>query len=320
MDNLLSHDLIEPTHSEWASPTVLVPKKDGSFRLVIDCRKLNSQTIETSWPLPRITDTLSSLEGSYLFSSLDLCSGFHQMEILKEDQHLTSFITLFGLYQWKRMPMGLCSAPGAFQRLMELVLLGLTYDKVLVYLDDIIVFGRNFPEHLENLRQVFQRIRSANLKISPNNCALFCTSINFLGHVISKEGVQTDPKKIEAVKTYPIPVNVKTSRAFLGLVGFYQKFIQNFGDIASPLYKLMQKEKRFQWTTECQQIFEKLKERLLCAPILGFPNERDIFKLCTDASLTGIGAVLSQNQNKAEKVIAYASKSLQKGQRKYSAT
>ena len=218
------------------------------------------------------------------------------------------------------MPMGLCNAPGAFQRLMELVLSGLTYDKVLVYLDDIIVFGCNFPEHLENLRQVFQRIRRANLEISPNKCALFRTSINFLGHVISKEGVQTDPKKIEAVKTYPIPANVKTLRAFLGLVGFYRKFIQNFGDIASPLYKLMQKEKRFQWTTECQQAFEKLKERLLCAPILGFPNERDIFTLCTDASLTGIGAVLSQNQNNAEKVIAYTSKSLQKGQRNYSAT
>ena len=242
------------------------------------------------------------------------------MEILEEDQHLTSFITPFGLYQWKRMPMGICNAPGAFQRLMELVLSGLTYDKVLVYLDDIIVFGRNFPEHLENLRHVFQRIRSANLKISPHKCELFRTSINFLAHVISKEGVQTDPKKIEAVKTYPIPVNVKTLRAFLGLVGFYRKFIQHFGDIASPLYNLMQKEKRFQWTTECQQAFEKLKDRLMCAPILGFPNKRDVFTLCTDASLTGIGAVLSQNQNNAEKVIAYASKSLQKGQRNYSAT
>ena len=218
------------------------------------------------------------------------------------------------------MPMGLCNAPGAFQRLMELVLLGLTYDKVLVYLDDIIVFSRNFPEHLENLRQVFQRIRRANLKISRNKCALFHTSDNFLGHGLSKEGVQTDPKKIEAVKTYPIPVNVKTLRAFLGLVGFYRKYFQNFGDIVSPLYKLMQKEKRFQWTTECQQAFEKLKEWLLCAPLLRFPNERDIFTLCTDASLTGIGAVLSQNQDNAEKVIAYASKSLQEAQRNYSAT
>ena len=320
VDNLLEKDLIEPTHSEWAAPTVLVPKKDGSYRLVIDYRKLNSQTVKTSWPLPRIQDILGNLEGSCYFSNLDLATGFHQMEIEEEDQHLTSFITPFGLYQWKRMPMGLCNAPGAFQRLMELVLHGLTYDIVLVYIDDIIVFGRTFEEHLKHLELVLAKVEEANLKISPSKCRLFQKSIKFLGHIISQEGIQTDPAKIEAVTKYPVPKNVKEVRAFLGLTGFYRKFIPGFGSTAQPLYDLLNKENRFRWSEGCQKAFEKLKNELTVAPILGFPRETDMFILCTDASLTGIGAVLSQIQNNETKVIAYASKTLQKGQRNYSAT
>ena len=320
IDNLKAHDLITPTHSEWAAPTVLVPKRDGSYRLVIDYRKLNAQTIKTSWPLPRISDILQNLSGSCFFSSLDLCSGFHQMEIEEEDQHLTSFITPFGLYQWKRMPMGLCNAPGAFQRLMEIVLSGLTYEMVLVYLDDIIVFGTNFDEHLERLQCVLQRILDANLKISPSKCRLFQTKLTFLGHVVSADGVETDPSKVKAVENYPVPQTVKQLRAFLGLVGFYRKFISEFGSIAEPLFKLMNKGEKFEWNNRCQTAFIQLKDALLKAPILGFPNEKDMFELCTDASLTGIGAVLSQLQVSGKKVIAYASKSLQKSQRNYSAT
>ena len=317
---LQEKDLISPTHSEWAAPTVLVPKRDGSYRLVIDYRKLNAQTVKTSWPLPRISDILNNLEGSIFFSSLDLCSGFHQMEIDEEDRHLTSFITPFGLYQWKRMPMGLCNAPGAFQRLMEIVSSGLTYEIVLVYLDDIIVFGRSFEEHIHRLQLVFQRIREANLKISPAKCFLFQTKLVFLGHVVSADGIHTDPAKIAAVEKYPVPQTIRQLRSFMGLVGFYRKFVLNFGLIANPLYQLMNKTTTFHWTADCQKAFNKLKTALVSAPILGFPNEKDQFVLCTDASLTGIGAVLSQKQKNGENVIAYASKVLQKGQRNYSAT
>ena len=320
ISKLQQKDLIAPTHSEWAAPTILVPKKDGSYRLVVDYRKLNSQTVKTSWPLPRISDILLNLEGSCFFSSLDLCSGFHQMEIEEEDQHLTAFITPFGLYKWKRMPMGLCNAPGAFQRLMEIVLSGLTYELVLVYLDDIIVYGRNFEEHLERLRIVLNRIRDANLKISPAKCSLFQRKITFLGHVVSAEGIQTDPAKVQAVEKYPVPTTLRQVRAFMGLVGFYRKFIFNFGVIADPIYRLLNKSVKFHWTKECQQAFETLKSELVKAPILGFPTEKDEFTLCTDASLYGIGAVLSQTQSNGEKVIAFASKTLQKGQRNYSAT
>ena len=255
---LQEKDLISPTHSEWAAPTVLVPKRDGSYRLVIDYRKLNAQTVKTSWPLPRISDILNNLEGSIFFSSLDLCSGFHQMEIDEEDRHLTSFITPFGLYQWKRMPMGLCNAPGAFQRLMEIVLSGLTYEIVLVYLDDIIVFGRSFEEHIHRLQLVFQRIREANLKISPAKCSLFQTKLVFLGHVVSADGIHTDPAKIAAVEKYPVPQTIRQLRSFMGLVGFYRKFVLNFGLIANPLYQLMNKTTTFHWTADCQKasIFE----------------------------------------------------------------
>ena len=313
-------DLIVLTHSKWAAPTVLVPKRDVSYRLVIDYRKLNAQTVKTSWPLPRISDILNNLEGNVFFSSLDLFSGFHQKDIEEEDQHLTSFITPFGLYHWKRMPMGLCNAPGAFQRLMEIVLSGLTYEIVLVYLDDIIVFGRSFEEHFNRLELVFRRIRDANLNISPAKCFFFQSKLVFLGHVVSAEGKQTDPAKIEAVEKYPIPHTIRQLRAFMGLFEFYRKFVLNFGTIVAPRYRLMNKTTKFQWTPECQQVFEKLKGVLVSVPTLGSPNESDQFVLCTDASLTGIEAVLSQKQKTGGKVIAYASKTLQKGLRNYSAT
>ena len=205
VNNLLTKYLIEPTLSEWAAPKMLVPQKDGSYRLVIDYRKLNSQTVKTSWPLPRIKDILGSLQGSCYFSNLNLAKGFHQMEIEEEDQHLTSFITPFGLYKWKKMPMRLCNSPGAFQRLRELVLTGLTYEIVLVYIDDIIVYGRSFEEHLKNLAITLGRIEDANLKISPSKYKLFQISIRFLGHVISKDRIQIDADKIAAVNSYPVP-------------------------------------------------------------------------------------------------------------------
>ena len=189
-----------------------------------------------------------------------------------------------------------------------------------MYIDDIIVYGRSFEEHLKNLAITLGRIEDANLKISPSKCKLFQNSIRFLGYVISKDGIQTDPDKTAAVKSYPVPKTVKQVREFLGLTGFYRKFIPSFGKIAQPLYNLLNKEKRFHCTEGCDKAFQSLKNTLLNAPTLGFPTETDTFVLCTDASLSGIGAVLSLNQGGYLKVIAYAIKILQKGQRNYSAT
>ena len=189
-----------------------------------------------------------------------------------------------------------------------------------MHIDDIIVYGRSFGDHLKNLAITLGRIEEANFKISPSKCKLFQNSIRFLGHVFSKDGIQTNPSKIAAVNSYPVPKTVKQVRAVLGLTEFYRKFIPSFGEIAQPLYNLLNKEKRFHWTEGCDKAFQSLKNTLQNNPISGFPTETDTFVLCTDASLSGIGAVLSQNQGGFLKVIAYASKTLQKGQRNYSAT
>ena len=320
VEDLVSTGLVEPTHSDWAAPSILVPKKDGSFRLVVDYRGLNKQIDKTCWPLPRINDVIDSLEGNLYFSNIDLTSGYFQMALSEESQNITAFITPMGLYKWKRLPMGLASAPGAFQNLMELILSGLSYEIALVYLDDIIIFGRSFKEHIQRLELVFKRLADSGLKIKGTKCKFFSQKIQFLGHVITEKGVEVDPEKVKAVQNMKTPTNLKEVRAVLGLVGFYRKFIPNFGATAEPLYKLLNKETKFTWSIECQNSMEALKSKLLSAPILGYPNDRDPYTLTTDASLTGIGAILTQRQQSEDRVIAYASKTLNKGQRNYSAT
>ena len=321
IDALLEADLIEPTHSEWAAPSLLVPKKDGSLRLVIDYRGLNKNVQKTSWPLPRIADVLDALEGNIYFTSIDLTSGYHQMPLAPHSRKYTAFVTPDGLYQWKRLPMGLSTAPGAFQNLMEIVMSGLSMEIAMVYLDDIVVFGRTFEEHLQRLRLVFVRLRDAGLKIKAKKCDFLKRKIKYLGHVISERGIATDPDKIAAVQRIAPPKKLKDLRAFLGIVGFYRKFIYNFGEIAMPLYNILNKDTKFLWSAECQCAFDALKQRLLEAPILGFPTATGTFVLTTDASLKGMGAILEQKQPDASvSVIAYASKSFNKAQQNYSAT
>ena len=195
VEGLAEADLIAPTPSDWAAPSILVPKKDGSFRLVVDYRGLNKQIEKTCWPLPRISDVIDSLEGNMFFSSIDLTSGYFQMALKDESQNLTAFITPMGLYKWKRLPMGLASAPGAFQNLMELVFSGLSYDVAMVYLDDIIVFGRNFEEHMERLELVFCRLQKSGLKIKGSKCKFPQKRIHFLDMSSLKMGLRWMKKK-----------------------------------------------------------------------------------------------------------------------------
>ena len=238
VEDLEKSNLVEPTHSYWAAPSILVKKKDGSYRLVVDYRGLNKQIEKTSWPLPRINDVIDSLDGNYFFSNIDLTSGYFQMALHEESQDLTAFITPMGLYKWKRLPMGLASAPGAFQNLMELIMAGLSYEVALVYLDDIIIFGRSFEEHLDRLDLVLGRLKEAGLKIKGSKCRFFQEKIHFLGHIVSRKGVEVDPEKVSAVEKMKSPTTIKELRAVLGLVGFYRRFIQDFGGTAEPLYKL----------------------------------------------------------------------------------
>ena len=218
------------------------------------------------------------------------------------------------------MPFGLCNAPATFERLMERVLGGLTWQICLVYLDDIIVFSKSFDKHLKSLEQVFCRIKEANLKLSPDKCFLFQKRVTFLGHIISGNGVETDPKKIEAVKNWPVPRNIKEVRSFLGLCSYYRKFVYQFATIAKPLHKLTETSKEFSWTEQCNKAFNQLKQSLMQAPILTFPTTVGQFILDTDASKYGIGAVLSQMQDGKEKVISYYSKCMSKAETNYCVT
>jgi len=312
--------VIEESFSPWVSPAVLVRKKDGTLRFCIDYRKLNAVTIKDSYPLPRIDDLLDQLSGNAWFTTLDLKSGYWQIKIRSEDKEKTAFSVGNGLWQFTVMPFGLCNAPATFERLMERILQGLITKICLVYLDDVIVFGKTFEEMVENLKQIFIRFREANLRINPKKCSLFGRQVKYLGHIITANGISTDPEKTNAVVEWPIPQSKKQVRSFLGFCSYYRKFVKDFSIIAKPLFVLTENQVKFLWTEHCQQAFDKLKQTLIAAPLLSFPSEEGRFILDTDASAHGIGAVLSQEQEGTEKVIAYFSCVLSKVERNYCVT
>ena len=225
VEEMLSQGVIEPSGSPWASPIVLVQKKDGGVRFCVDYRRLNQITKLDQFPLPRIDDTLDLLLGSCHFSTLDLASGYWQVAMDPDSKEKTAFTTWLGLYQFKKMPFGLVNAPATFQRLMEVVLSGLVRRVCVVYLDDVLIFGRTVEEHNTNLTQVLERLRRAGLRLKPKKCRFALTEVEYLGHVVSARGIQTDPKKVEAVEHFPTPHNVKSLRSFLGLASYYRKFV-----------------------------------------------------------------------------------------------
>ena len=320
--DMLASDQIVPSNSPWSAPVILVGKKDGGSRFCVDYRGLNEVTIKDSYPLPNIQDCLDTLSGSKWFSTLDLASGYWQCEVDPSDQHKTAFITHKGLYQFKVLPFGLTNAPATFERLMDQVLNGMLGEKCLCFLDDIVALGDTFEAAVLNLQSVFDRLKSAGLTLKPKKCNLFRQKVSYLGHVVSADGITCDPDKIEAVANWKTPRTVTEVRSFLGFANYYRRFIQSFAHIASPLSALTQKGKPFKWTDECEKAFQVLKKTLIEAPILAYPssNPDDTYILDTDASLVGIGAVLSQRQNGVERVIAYASQTLSRAQRNYCTT
>ena len=312
--------LIEPSISPWSSPIVLVKKKDGGLRFCVDYRRLNAVTRKDSYPLPRIDDTLEALAGMQVFSMLDLRSGYWQVPMKDTAKEKTAFSAGRGLWQFRVMPFGLGNAPATFERLMEQVLSGLPLSVALVYIDDILVPGKTFDDHVTNLRTVFQRIREAKLKLSPHNCILLQPKVSYLGHVISGEGISTDPKKIQAISSWPSPTSVTQLRSFLGLCSYYRRFIPSFADLAKPLHKLSEAGQSFDWTLEAEATFQQLKQMLTEAPILSYPKADAPFILDTDASNYAIGAVLSQYQEGQERVIAYYSRTLSPPEKQYCVT
>ena len=313
LEDLLSKGFIRPSISPWGAPVLFVKKKYGSLRLCIDYRQLNRVTIRNQYPLPRIDELFDQLQGSRVYSKIDLRSGYHQLRVQESDVPKTAFRTRYEHYEFLVMPFGLTNAPAAFMDLMNRVFQPYLDRFVIIFIDDILVYSGSSEEHSEHLRIVLQTLRERQLYAKLSKCQFWLDRVAFLGHVISAEGVSVDPQKIEAVVNWKPPKNVSEVRSFLGLAGYYRKFVEGFSKIAAPLTKLTRKDVKYDWVDACQQSFEELKSRLTSAPVLVLPNGRDGFVVYSDASRQGLGCVLMQN----DRVIAYASRQLKKHEQNY---
>ena len=286
----------------------MVRKKDGTMRFCIDYRAVNNKISKDAYPLPLISESLDALNNAQWFSTFDLRAGYHQMALHPRDKHKTAFVTRRDSFQFRVLPFGLCNSPASFSRMMNLVMAGLNFSICLIYLDDIIVFASDLKTHLERLTQVLSCLMSANLKLKPSKCCLLQREVLFLGHVVSADGVATDPSKVSVVKDWPTPTKLRDLRAFVGLCSDYRRFVPDFAAVARPLHALTKTGTKFQWSEECELAFCTLKQRLTEAPVLALPLDEGLFVLDTDASGQSIGAVLSQIQNNQEKVISYGSR------------
>ena len=287
VEDMLAIGIIPESNSAWSSPTVLVKKKDGTTRFCIDYRRLNQVTKVDAYPLPHIEDSLT-LGGARFFCSLDLASGYWQVEMDVADREKTAFVTQGGLYKLTVMPFGLVNAPATFKRLMERVLRGIAWSECLVYLDDILVFVPDFGTMLARLESVLDRLGEAGVKLKAKKCQLFQEEIPFLGHIVSAPGIGADLTKCQQVWDWPIPRDLHEMRSFVGLCSYYRRHIQGFTELAAPLYELATKGTDFKWTERKHEAFGQLKNALTSAPILGFPREEGLWYLDTDA---GSGAV-----------------------------
>ena len=318
--------IIRPSTSSYASNVLLVQKKDGSWRLCIDYRALNANTVNKDpYLIPRIDDTLEALQGARYFCTLDLAQGYHQVELSEDSKRKTAFTTPHmtpSLWEFNCMPFGITGGPGTFQRAMDRLLVGMQFKIALAYLDDVIVYGQRPQQVMDRLARVFDRIRRAGLKLKPKKCTFFERETLYLGHVVSSDGIKCDPAKIEKVREWPRPRNGKECLQFAGFVNYYNRFIPNFSELAQPLYALGPKKVKFEWGAEQEKAFVTLRDALISAPVMAYPQADGDWILDTDASHYAIGAVLSQRQKNdngelEERVISYGSKSLQGRQQRY---
>ncbi|KAL0533871.1 hypothetical protein IC582_028142 [Cucumis melo] len=313
LQELLDKGFIRPSVSPWGAPVLFVKKKDGSMRLCIDYRKLNKVTVKNRYPLPRIDDLFDQLQGATVFSKIDLRSGYHQLRIKDEDVPKTAFRSRYGHYEFIVMSFGLTNAPAVFMDLMNRVFREFLDTFVIVFIDDILIYSKTEAEHEEHLRMVLQTLRDNKLYAKFSKCEFWLKQVSFLGHVVSKAGVSVDPAKIEAVTGWTRPSTVSEVRSFLGLAGYYRRFVENFSRIATPLTQLTRKGAPFVWSKACEDSFQNLKQKLVTAPVLTVPDGSGSFVIYSDASKKGLGCVLMQQG----KVVAYASRQLKSHEQNY---
>ena len=309
VQNLLENNIIKLSTSHWHSPVVMVAKKTkDQYRLTVDYRRLNKKTVPMSFPLPSfdsILDTLGQKKAKY-YSCLDLSQGYWQIPLNSDTAYKSAFITESGVYEWNRVPMGLINSASSFAIALSQALSHLNWKCVMVYVDDLIVFSQTLEEHMTDLNNVFQALIKARLTLNPNKCVFLAKEINYLGHVVSKNGVSVDPKKVSAIKEYPIPKTTTEIRSFLGMCNYYRKFVKSYSHIAAPLHKLTHKDTPYVWSEECNMAFEQLKTCMTTAPVLMYPSEEKKFILTTDASDLSVGYMLSQNDDEGrERAISY---------------
>ncbi|KAL0552128.1 hypothetical protein IC582_011225 [Cucumis melo] len=313
LQEFLDKGFIRPSVSPWGAPVLFVKKKDGSMRLCIDYRELNKVTVKNRYPLPRIDDLFDQLQGATVFSKIDLRSGYHQLRIKDEDVPKTAFRSRYGHYEFIVMSIGLTNAPAVFMDLMNRVFREFLDTFVIVFIDDILIYSKTEAEHEKHLRMVLQTLRDNKLYAKFSKCEFWLKQVSFLGHVVSKAGVSVDPAKIEAVTGWTRPSTVSEVRSFLGLAGYYRRFVENFSRIATPLTQLTRKGAPFVWSKACEDSFQNLKQKLVTAPVLTVPDGSGSLVIYSDASKKGLGCVLMQQG----KVVAYASRQLKSHEQNY---
>lgn len=317
----LDAGVIQPSTSEWAAAAVLVMKRSGDVRLCLDYRPLNSVTIIPQYPLPRIRQALTCLQGKHYFSVFDFPSAYWQIPVAENSRKYTAFVTRDGLYEWVRMPFGASGAPATQQRMVDSLLAGMKWRCALAYLDDVVIFSNTLDEHLTHLKEFFERVKAANLQLKPQKSTLCATETKYLGFLVSAEGVRPDPKNTAAVERLPTPKSVKDVRSFLGIGSYYRRFVKDFARIAAPLQKLLRIDAKFAWGDAEQKAFNAIKTALTEATRMAHPKFGEQFTIDCDASGIGLGAVLSQKDERgAERPIAYASRALRPNEQKWPTT
>ena len=319
VDYMLQNGIIEPSQSQWSSPCVLVPKADGTYRFCTDFRKVNSVTRTDSYPIPRVDDCIDKIGHANYVSKFDLLKGYWQVPLSRRAQELSAFVTPDGLFQYRVMPFSMKNAPATFQRMMNKVISGLAGCEA--YIDDLVLYSASWEEHVKLLREFFRRLRDAHLTVNLSKSEFCRARVVFLGHIVGQGEVAPVASKVDAILNFPIPRDKREVMRFLGMAGYYRKFCFNFSTVAEPLTSLLQKKRKFVWSKDCQNAFEKIKSLLLSAPVLKAPNFEKPFKLQVDASDIGIGAVLLQEGHHGiDHPVCYFSFKFNKHQVNYSTT